>query len=191
MCRAAVSTTGETGFAVRAIGRQRGLYARQRLCRACTHGIVCTAKSSTAKLPLPCAWTDCTATPFAVRRHLCRALRTLPCEASLPCVAIAAVRRCFAVRPSSLPCALRCRAQQCLPCGLALSRTAKNHAGTPPRSSQEHSWATRGPFAVRVHTAKRPNVLCRVHTHGKGAWFFHFFAIFQLSLHFKYCISQI
>jgi hypothetical protein len=54
-------TTGKQGVAVRHFARQRPLYARQRFCRAWTHGKICLAKRPPTKPTLPCAWPLCTA----------------------------------------------------------------------------------------------------------------------------------
>lgn len=89
-----------TSLPCKQVGRQRGLFARQRLCRAKSHGKDRTAMSSPAMPSLPCASQKLHGKGFAVRSYLCREPRPF------------AVKRLIAVRrPSSavrLLIAVRC-----------------------------------------------------------------------------------
>jgi hypothetical protein len=144
---------------VRHFARQRTLFARQRRCRAWTHGKHRPAKIPTETAPLPCASTICTATAFAVRALGCHAAGALPCTLPLPRGLGFTVRATIAVRPTLCRACNLCRA--CALCRATLfavrqhaSRTVKAPTGTPPRSSQVYRQSPRGSFAVRVHTAK-------------------------------------
>jgi hypothetical protein len=119
---------------------------------------------------------------FDVRLARCRAPNALPCGDICRALRSGAMRTDAIVR-RSLCRALRlhrgpalCRGAG-LPCAQTPTCTAKKPPGTPT-ACQEHRLAPCGSFAICMHTAKRPNVLCRVDTHSKVTSIFLFLLFF-------------
>jgi hypothetical protein len=137
-------TTGKKDVAVRQFARQRALFARQRRCRAQTHGKDRPATLPTATAPLPCASTICTAKDAAVRALGCRAAGSLPCALTLPCARWAAVRATIAVRPALCRARILCRAcELCRATLFAVRQHARPHGKVPYRHASRGSQAHR------------------------------------------------